>query len=100
MRAQDGRSHLGHAPGDCIEHFDRAEIGLDLHEGLALYAQHPDAPAVGTGMDLVNSIFAARKDICMTLRRYADGETIISVAHHRAGSPRYGSASRGRFVGM
>ena len=101
MRGQDGRSHLGHAPGDCLTHFDSQEIALDLHEGIALIAQYPDAPVVGTGMDLIGSIFAARKDICMTLRRYGDGMTVISVASHSASaSPRYGSASRGRFVGL
>lgn len=99
MRAQDGRAHLGHAPGDCLTHFDRQEVALDLVEGLALVAQYPDAPAVGAGMDLVGSTFAGKKDICMTLRRYADGATIISVAQHNSVSKRYGSASRGMVVG-
>lgn len=100
MRAQDGRSHLTHAPVDCLDHFDRQEVALDLLEGLALCAQYPDAPAVGTGMDLVGSTFAGKKDICMTLRRYADGATIISVAQHNAKpNERYGTASRGTIIG-
>ena len=42
IRCQDGKRYCDKTPRDCREEFVADEIGLVVHEGLALFAQDPD----------------------------------------------------------
>lgn len=55
MRAQDGRKNDGKSVSVCRASFRDDEVGLSVHEGLALHVQNPTG-LKGRGMDLSGSI--------------------------------------------
>ena len=98
MRAQDGKLHRNHKPSVCRTEFASHgdEVGLEAHEGLALYAQSPlDFLEIDSVMDLPGSVLAGARDSCACLERWAGDDVELNWNWHGDPHPRFGSASRG-----
>ncbi|MBI4434919.1 hypothetical protein HY635_03865 [Candidatus Uhrbacteria bacterium] len=97
IRIQDGKLHRGHKPSVCRTEFAQHgdEVGLEAHEGLALYAQSPDLLEINTAMDLTGSVHADNRGLSASLKRWADDGVKLHWHWHVYPTPLFASASRG-----
>ncbi|MBI4434211.1 hypothetical protein HY635_00085 [Candidatus Uhrbacteria bacterium] len=100
IRIQDGKLHRGHKPSVCRTEFAQHgdEVGLEAHEGLALYAQSPDLLEINTAMDLTGSVHADNRGFSAFLERWAGDDMRLDWRWCDDPCPVFGSASRGDCV--
>lgn len=92
IRAQDGRKNHGKSVQTCRKQFAEDEIGLTVHEGLALFAQNPEGIR-NRGMDLPGSVRRENRDSAAGLRWFFEHPELYWLWNGYE-QPGYGSASR------
>ncbi|MEI7511868.1 MAG: hypothetical protein WCK01_00185 [Candidatus Uhrbacteria bacterium] len=94
IRAQDGRVYKGKSAIACRTAFAEDEVGLSVHEGLALFAQNGDK-LQGRGMDLPASV---RPEACeyVVFLSWFLARPLLSWSWGGYAVPHCGSASRGK----
>ncbi len=93
MRAQDGKKNKGKSARDCRSEFVSDELGLTVHEGLALFAQSPETFR-NWGMNLTGSV---RRDVrrdCAACLYWFHVRPELCGGSDGHGLPYFGSGSR------
>lgn len=92
IRAQDGRKNSGKSIQTCHKQFVDGEIGLTVHEGLALFAQNPEGLR-GRAMDLFGSVHSKNRS-CAACMHWFFERPKLDWGWGVIGGLYYGSASR------
>jgi hypothetical protein len=72
MRCQDGRKNRGKSVRTCRENFTKDEIGLIVHEGIALYLQEPEL-IMDDFVVLPGSVHVEARDLVAHVGAWDDG---------------------------